>query len=226
MKQPHVLILLVALLYGTGNSYTIKPARPTHYFFTPTAYLNNEFDLVASLHETSYALPGNIQFHTSFLDNVGRLCFGARYAILDNLSVGAGLAWSLASLTHHPHGVPNYARARFGTHLTWGFVRNEIFEAALTPHMQLGDHISAGGDYGMMITPSEYWSVIGEFGFSFDFTDEIPYLNTVWGARIHPPQLPYLSFDGGVDFVESPARDFARNFAPFIDAIFTMKTIR
>ena len=219
-------LLFAVLLSGVAGAYRIKPARPTHYFFTPTAYLNDDFDLVASLHETAYTLPYHLQFYNSFLDNVGRVCFGARYGIIDNLSVGAGLAWSLASLTHYTHGIPHYANARFGTFLTWGFIRNEHFEAVLTPHMQLGDTISAGGDYGMMITPMEFWSIIGEFGFSYDFSHNNPYFNTVWGVRIHPPQIPFLSFDGGVDFVESRPEQFARRFAPFIDVIYTMKTIR
>ena len=218
------LLLITVLLPHSTMAYPIEAAQPTHYFYTPTAYLNNDFELVASLHEVSYALPQHLQFHASFVDNVGRINFGARYGIFDNLSVGAGLAWSLASFGRH--GVPHYARPRFGTFLTWGIIREPQFEAAITPHLQFGDHFSTGADFGMMITPSEYWSIIGEFGFSFDFTDNDPYLNTVWGARIHPPQIPFLSFDGGVDFVESRPEHFAREFAPFIDAIFTMKTVR
>ncbi|MBN1760672.1 MAG: hypothetical protein JW863_20250 [Chitinispirillaceae bacterium] len=221
-----VCLSIVAVLPRSGVAYQIEAARPTHYFYTPTAYLNEDFDLVASLHEVSYMVPNNLQFYNSFLDNIGRVCFGARYGIFDNLSVGAGLAWSLATLGPYAHGVPHYADARFGTFLTWGFFRNEYFEGALTPHMQLGNHISAGGDVGLMGTPSPYWSVIGEFGFSYDFTDQRAYLNTVMGARIHPPQLPFLSFDGGVDFIERPPEEFAQHFRPFIDAIFTMKTIQ
>ncbi len=219
--------LIAATFPGATAAYTIEPAQPTHYFYTPTAYLNEDFDLVASMHEISYAIPYHLQFHTSFLDNVGRICFGARYGILDNLSLGVGLAWSLASIPSYlEHGVPNYANARFGTFLTWGFFRNQYFEGALTPHMQLGDHISLGGDVGMMGTPSPYWSVIGEFGFSYDITSETPYFNTVIGTRVHPPQIPFLSFDGGVDFVENDPDNFFHEFKPFIDVIFTMKTIK
>jgi hypothetical protein len=216
--------LIIALSSGIYGASTIKPARPTHYFYTPTAYLNDDFDLVASLHEAAYTLPYHLQMHTSLIDNVGRICFGARYGILPNLSVGAGVAWSIADFGMGGHAVHHEYEPRFGTFLTWGFVRESSFEAALTPHMQLGNHISMGGDYGMMITPNVFWSIIGEFGFSFDFTDTEPYFNTVWGARVHPPQIPFLSFDGGVDFVESRPEDFAQHFGPFIDVIYTMKT--
>ena len=67
------------------------------------------------------------------------------------------------------------------------------------------------------------------YGLLDDFSSARPYLNTVWGARIHPPQIHFLSFDGGIDFVEKPPEEFAQSrhaFRPFMDAIFTMKTMR
>ncbi len=210
------------------GSSSIRPAKPTHYFYTPTAYLNNEFELVASFHEISYALPHDLQFHASLFDNVGRICFGARYGIHDNLSIGGGLAWSLYSLPNRGHGIiHNDDHPRFGGFLCWGITKDSRFECALTPHFQLGYHFSMGCDYGMMITPSKWWSIIGEFGFSFDLNDSEPYFNTIWGARVHPPEvIPFLSFDAGIDFVESRPEDFAERFAPFFDVIFSMKTAR
>ena len=214
-----------AVVISLCQASSIRPAKPNHYFFTPTAYMNKPFELVGSLHESSYSLPYNFQAFGSWADNIGRINFGARYGILDNLSVAAGLAWSFITFDHGGHGIHHAFQPRFGTYLCWGFVTTPNFEAALTPHVQLGDHISAGGDFGMMITPNEFWSVIGEFGFSFDFDDQIPYFNTIWGARVHPPDIPFLSFDCGLDFVESPPERFARRFWPFIDVVFTMKTM-
>ena len=226
-----ILLVAVILLSASekGAAYTIEPARPTHYFYTPTAYLNTDFDMVASLHEGAYTLPYGFQAHMSMIDNVGRICFGGRYGILNNLSVGAGLAWSFATFPWGGHAIHREFEPRFGTFLCWGPVLEDRFEMSITPHMQLGNHFSMGGDVGMMFTPSDFWSIIGEFGFSFDFNDALPYFNTVWGARVHPPQIPILSFDGGLDFVESPPESFAQHreaFRPFIDAIFTMKTMR
>jgi len=222
--KPVILCSLTLFALRT-DAYNIHPARPTHYFYTPTPYLNTEWDMVASLHEISYTLPQKLQMHTSILDNVGRICFGARYAILDNLNIGSVLAWAFASIRGHsiPHWDPD---PRLGSFLCWGPTLTDYFELALIAHNQLGKHISFGADAGMMITPSEYWSIIGELGFSFDFDDQEPYLNTVWGVRVHPPKIPYLSFDAGIDCVETPPKEFARHFAPFIDAIFTMKTMR
>ncbi|MBN1308999.1 MAG: hypothetical protein JXA18_13835 [Chitinispirillaceae bacterium] len=219
----------VFLFSANGSAFTIESANPTHYFYTPTAYLNSEFDMVGSLREASFTLPHKLQGHTSIVDNVGRICFGARYGIMSTLSVGAGLAWSFSTFPWGGHGIHHEFEPRFGTFLCWGPVIEDHFEMSLTPHMQVGSRFSMGSDVGMMITPSNYWSIIGEFGFSFDFYDMEPYINTVWGARVHPPQIPFLSFDGGLDFVESRPEYFAQSrhaFRPFIDAIFTMKTMR
>lgn len=223
-------VTLCCAVVGIGYAYTIEPAQPTHYFYTPTSYLNGPFDAVGSLHEVSYALPHRLQFHTSFLDNVGRINFGVRYGFFEQLSVGAGLAWSFATFPYGGHGIKHEdPHPRFGTFLCWGPVLEDRFEMSVTPHLQVGYHFSMGCDLGMMITPSEYWSIIGEFGFSFDFNTSTPWFNTIWGARVHPPQIPFLSFDGGLDFVENPPEDFAQSayaFRPFLDIIFTMKTIR
>jgi hypothetical protein len=225
-----VLLVIESAAAKSRKTITIEPAIPTHYFYTPTAYLNTEFDMVGSLHEAALMLSFPLQLHTSIVDNVGRLCFGARYGFLDNLSAGAGLAWSFSSFPYEGHGIKHSdPHPRFGLFLAWGPVLADRFEMSITPHLQAGYHFSTGCDIGIMITPSEYWSIIGEFGFSFDFNDVLPYINTVWGARIHPPQIPFLSFDGGLDFVENPPEEFAQSvyaFRPFLDAIFTMKAIR
>jgi hypothetical protein len=230
----HTSAVIVLVVASICQAYSIESTQPNHYFYTPTAYLNGPYELVASLHEASYTFPYKLQVYTSLIDNIGRVCFGARYGILGNLSVGSGLAWSITTLywgrrdgrRWGGHGIHHDYDPRFGLFLTWGIANEAQFEAALTPHLQIGDHFSTGGDFGMMITPNPFWSIIGEFGFSYDVTDGEPYLNTIWGARVHPPQIPFLSFDGGVDFVETPPRQFAQHFAPFFDVIFTMRTIR
>jgi hypothetical protein len=223
-------LTILALLFSAGNTTTIVPAQPTHYFYTPTAYLNTDFDMVASLHELAYTLPHRFQALTSIVDNVGRICFGMRYAFLNNLNMGAGLAWSFATMPGWGgHAIHHEFEPRFGVFLAWGPIIEERFEMSLTPHLQMGDHFSTGADIGMMITPSESWSILGEFGFSLDVTDAVPYINTIWGARVHPPEIPYLSFDGGIDFVENRPEYFIQShnaFRPFIDVVFTMKTVR
>ncbi len=211
-----------------GNAaYFPKPAKPTHYFYTPTAYLNSDFDLVISLHEFSYTLPHNFQPYMSIVDNVGRVCFGLKYGITHNLSVGGGLAWAFSTLFYGGHGIHREFEPRLGAFLSWGPVRESSFEMSLTPHLQIGNHFSIGADVGMMFTPSDFWSIIGEFGFSFDLTTADPYINTIWGTRIHPPVIPNWSFDLGVDIVEATPRRFLVSpyaVRPFIDVIFTMKT--
>ena len=105
---------------------------------------------------------------------------------------------------------------------TYGFVQTEI-EFAATPHTQIGERFSIGGDLGMMLTPHEFWSVILEFGLSVDTKDGLVYMNTDGGLRIHPPKIPFLSFDAGIDLEE-----FAVNNNPsptvtvFFDVIFAM----
>ena len=225
----HFLVISSLLLISVAkNDYSqnLRPSKPTHYFYTPTAYVNQPFSLVASLHEISYSFPGRFQVQASLLDNIGRIDFGGRYGILDNLNVGAGLAYNLAHIGYGKHGImaKDHAKPRFGSYLTYGFVRNPTFECAITPHMQIGDRLSIGTDFGLMGTPSQWVSFIMEIGTSFDFHDQIFYLNTDGGVRIHPPTIPFLSFDGGVDIEEFPVGHEAPSVAPFIDAIFAIKT--
>lgn len=218
------VVLQALFLVGTAFSTSIRPASPTHLFYTPTANLNDEYDLVISLHESSYMLPQNLQVHLSLVDNIGRNCLGVRYSLAENMQIGAGIAYSLQSFGDGGHGIREGDDSRLGVFLTYGFVTNPTFAAAVTPHTQLGKHISMGADLGFIKTPNEVFSLIGEIGFSFDLTDSEPYLNMIGGIRIHPPKIPFLSFDIGVDFTESRFEDFTKNINPYIDIIFAMKT--
>jgi hypothetical protein len=122
------------------------------------------------------------------------------------------------------HGIKDYDNSRLGLFFCYDFAQSRSLTAAVTPHAQIGDHISMGVDLGFLKQPNEAFSLIGEIGFSMDLTDEEPYLNLIGGFRIHPPKIPFLNFDIGVDFTESRLEDFAKNINPYIDIIFTMKT--
>jgi hypothetical protein len=182
----------------------------------------------------SYSLPGNLQLQASLFDNIGRINLGAKYGIVDNLSVGAGLAHSLLHMGDGAHGIPKWANPRFGAFLCYGFVKTPTFEAVITPQMQLFDHNSFGCDVGGMVTPNSFWSFIWEVGTSFDVNDHDElgndqvgfYFNTDGGIRIHPPAIPFLSFDGGVDVQEfkANATDPHTSATIYFDAIFAMVT--
>lgn len=217
-------LFAVSVISGICQASTIRPAQPTHLFYTPTAYLNNPYDLVVSLHEISYTLPYDLQFHISLVDNIGRNCLGVRYALSDRMQLGAGLAHSITTFGDGGHGIKEWAESRFGFFFCYGFARSSELEAAVTPHMQLGDHFSLGVDLGFMKNVNEVFSFIGEIGSSFDMTDEEAYLNLIPGIRIHHPKAPFLSFDIGVDFTESPVRDFGSNINPYLDIIFAIQT--
>lgn len=226
--------LLIVSFSQDASSQQLRAAKPTHYFYTPTAYVNKPFSLVASLHEISYSFPGNFQVQASLLDNIGRVNFGGKYGIRDNLSVGAGLAYNLAHMGHGKHGImaSDDAPPRFGAYLACGLVKTSNFECALTPHIQLGKYskynndfvLSTGADFGMMGKASTWVSFIAEVGTSFDTHDHIFYLNTDGGVRIHPPTIPFLMFDGGVDIEEFPVGHDSPSVAPYIDVIFAIKT--
>ncbi len=219
------LLALAALPLFSAQS-TLRPAQPTHYFYVPTAYLNNEYDLVASLHEVSFTLPAHLQLGMSLLDNIGRINFGARYGIKDNLSVGAGMAWSFVELPWGGHGIRRESSPRLGAFLAWGISKTSTFETCLVPHMQIGDRFSLGADFALKATPSEVWSIIWELGTSIDFhpDDGGFWLNTDGGIRIHPPAIPYLNFDAGIDLVETNLNEYSPHVAPFFDVIFAIRT--
>jgi hypothetical protein len=219
---------------SASNQISITPAEPTHYFYTPMAKVNPPYHLVVSLHEISFSLPENLQLQASLFDNIGRINLGAKYGIAENLSVGAGLAHSLLHMGNGCHGIPSWKPPRFGAFLCYEFVKTRSFEATVTPHTQLFDDNSFGCDLGGMHTPSDFWSLIWEIGTSFDVNDKNEnninqvgfYFNTDGGIRVHPPSLPFLSFDLGVDVQEFKvnARTPRTSATIFTDAIFAMVT--
>lgn len=215
-----------------ANVMTITPSEPTHYFYTPKARVNPPWHFVVSLHEVSFSFPANLQLQASLLDNIGRINFGAKYGIIDRLSIGAGLAATLFHIGRGTHGVPTHkgAKPRFGAFVCLGMINRINFENAITFHTQVGDHFSLGADYGMMITPHEWWSAIFELGNSIDFTahkysnhNAIWYMNIDTGVRIHPPPFPAFSYDLGVDIEEfALVRNTDISVTVYFDVIFAM----
>jgi hypothetical protein len=227
------LLVTAAAAAERNREINITASQPTHYFYTPMAKVNPPYNLVVSLHEISFSLPDRLQVQASLFDNIGRVNFGAKYGITEDLAVGAGLAHSLLHMGDGAHGIPSWARPRFGAFLCYEFVETLGFEAAVTPHFQIFDHNSLGCDVGGMWKPSDIWSIIWEVGTSFDFngSPQTPkttafYFNTDGGIRIHPPSIPFLSFDGGIDVQEFQvnAPGAATSATIFLDAIFAMVT--
>lgn len=230
-KRLYVLGTLLCLVFPTlVFSQNIRPAKPTHYFFSPTAYVNDPYDLVISLHEISFALPANLQLQTSIIDNVGRLNLGAKYGFSDRLSLGGGMAWSFISFDRGGHAIKDYLSPRLGLFLAYGLAQTKTFEACIIPQTQIGDHFSIGVDFALMGTPHPVWSFIWELGTSLDVTGEPDpefYINTDAGFRIHPPSIPFLSFDVGIDLVETRLWEhYSPHVFPYFDVIFAMKTGR
>ena len=218
------IVLAIFIFNGfCASETTITASGPTHYFFTPMAQVNPPYSLVVSLHEISFSFPNNLQVQASIFDNIGRLAFGAKYGIYDNLSVGAGLANTLVHIGNG-HAIHD-AASRFGAYMCYGFIKNPTFEAAVTPNMQLFDHNSIGCDLGGMVTPSSIWSIIWEVGTSGDLTTSKFWFDTDGGLRIHPPSIPFLNFDAGVvvsDFIVNDPRP-STSATIYFDAIFAMK---
>ncbi|MBD3390553.1 MAG: hypothetical protein GF418_00915 [Chitinivibrionales bacterium] len=227
-KGRKILLCLCVLAAGRGvhgQEVTIVPAAPTHFFYTPAAYVNPPWHLVVGLHEISFAFPGNLQVQLSLVDNIGRINFGAKYGILDRLSVGAGLAHTVVHFGYGDHGIPNHARPRLGVFLCYGTPRTGAFEWSVTAHTQIGDHVSVGGDFGLMATPSDWWSFIFEIGTSVDLMDALLWVNADGGIRVHPPSVPFLYFDAGVDLAEFPVKENPGiGVSPYFDVIFAMET--
>ena len=208
-----------------AETASITPSQPTHYFYTPTSYVNPPYHLVISLHEISFALPGNLQLQASLFDNIGRINAGVKWGIDRKLSIGAGLAHSIVHIGKGTHGIPSWSAPRAGAFLCWGPVLNQNFEMSLTPHIQFGERFSVGGDIGMLIKPQPIWSVIAEIGSSVDTRDNLLYLNIDGGLRIHPPSIPFLNFDIGIDIEEFAVRNESRpSVTIFFDVIFSMVT--
>ncbi len=217
--------VIMFLFSGSLAQTTIRAAHPTHYFYTPAPYVNDAYALVISLHEISYALPYNLQVQASLLDNIGRINFGAKYGIQRNLSVAAGLAHTIAHLGDGSHGIPEYADPRFGMFLCYGILLRKDLEVAITPHIQIGERVSAGVDFGMYAKPNPIWGIIWEVGSSVDFEDSFLYMNTDLGLRITPPKIPFLHFDIGIDLEEfAISEGHEPSVTAFIDVIFGMMT--
>jgi hypothetical protein len=222
-----IVLARVALPASAQHKHTenidITAAHPTHYFYTPAPYVNDPYSLVVGLHELSFSLPYRLQVQGSLFDNIGRLNVALKYGILDNLSVAAGLAHSLVHIGRGTHGIPEWARPRFGAFLCFGPIVNETVELGITPHTQLGDHISVGGDLGLKITPNPFWAVVLEAGTSVDATDDIFYLNLDGGIRVNPPSISFMHFDLGVDLEEFPVVNHVRpTVTIFFDILFGM----
>jgi hypothetical protein len=214
-------VVLSTIIFG-DEEIRITPAKPTHYFYTPTANVNPPYRLVLSLHEVSYSLPQHLQLQASLFDNIGRINFGAKYGFSDHLSLGVGIASTLA--TFGGHGIQSGPPARLGAFLAYGLVKHHSFEATITGHTQLFDNNSIGCDLGMMFTPSDIWSCIWEIGTSIDVTTNLFWFNTDGGIRIHPPSIPFMNFDLGLDVQEFPINgDNARTRVRlYLDVIFAM----
>jgi hypothetical protein len=79
-----------------------------------------------------------------------------------------------------------------------------------------------------MVTPEDVWSIIGEVGNSIDLTDHPAsyWFNLDGGLRIHPPSIPFLNFDLGIDVEEFPINHphASTNVALYLDVIFAMVT--
>jgi hypothetical protein len=214
---------------SSGQEVAIRASSPTHLFYTPTPHVNPPWHLVLGLHEISFSFPARLQLQASLVDNIGRINLGAKFGIAERLSVGAGLAHSFLHFGNGSHGVPRYANPRFGAFLCFGPDPGAT-QLSLTPHTQIGDHVSIGFDFGLAVTPSEWWTLIWEAGSSLDLTaykysdDSVRlYLNTDGGVRIHPPTLPFLFFDLGVDLNEFPVIDNPGITAsPYLDVTFAM----
>lgn len=223
-----ILGLLIYVIGQASSSASaqqteIKEAHPTHNFYTPAPYINPEHALVIGLHELSYALPYRLQLQASLLDNIGRLNLAAKFGILDNLSLAAGLAHSLIHVGRGTHGIPEWASPRFGAFLCYGPLLTKEVEIGITPHTQVGDHVSLGGDLGLKFNLNIWWAILFEVGSSMDFTDERLYMNFDGGIRINPPKIAFLHFDLGVDIEEFPLVDGVRpSVTVFFDVLFGM----
>ncbi|HEX3018850.1 MAG TPA: hypothetical protein VHP36_01045 [Chitinispirillaceae bacterium] len=228
MRKNFILtISAIFFVFTVSNSQTIRPAKPTHLMYTPTPFVNPAYHLVIGLHEISFALPANLQLQASLLDNIGRIIFGAKYGLADNMAIGAGMAYSFYHIGDGVHGVPHYANPRLGVFFTAGLIgsRSSAFQLNITPHTQIGDFFSAGVDLGLMSTPHPMWSIIWEVGSSVtNYADGQFYLNTDVGIRINPPKAKFLFFDFGIDLTEFAVGQSKPSVSPYIDFTFAMNT--
>lgn len=216
--------ILLAATVSIGQ--TIRPSEPTHLMYTPTPNVNPAYHLVIGLHEISFALPAKLQLQASIFDNIGRINFGAKYGLFDNMSIGAGMAYSFMDhLGQGHHGI--WDEPRLGAFLTFGLLGNSSStQLNVTPHTQIGKYFSIGADLGLMASPHPMWSIIWEVGTSFtNYADGQFYLNTDVGIRINPPRAKFLFFDFGIDLNEFNVNKYAEpTVSPYIDFTFAMNT--
>ncbi len=215
----------IFLITTVSISQTIRPSQPTHLMYTPTPSVNPAYHLVLGLHEISFALPAKLQLQMSLLDNIGRINFGAKYGLLSNMAVGAGMAYNFIHIGDGSHGI--WDKPRLGAFLTIGLVgsRSSSFQLNITPHTQIGEYFSAGVDLGLLSSPHEMWSIIWEVGTSVtNYGGGQFYLNTDVGIRINPPSAKFLFFDLGIDLTEFEVGDGKPSVSPYIDFTFAMKT--
>ncbi len=218
----------IACLVTLSLAQSIKPAKPTHLMYTPTPNVNPAYHLIIGLHEISFALPAKLQLQASILDNIGRINFGAKYGLADNVAVGAGMAYSLAHIGDGAHVIPREANPRLGIFLTVGLAgdNKNSFQLNLTPHTQIGDFFSIGGDLGLLASPHPIWSIMWEVGTSYVFDGSF-WMNTNVGIRITPPKAKFLFIDFGIDLNEFEVTDKTNpkpTVSPYIDFTFGMNT--
>ena len=225
-KKAFFIVLIAAAILSAQSK--IPPSQPTHLFYTPTAYVNPPDHFVAGLHEISYAFPGNLQLQLSLIDNIGRINAGGKFGIAENLSVGAGLAYSFLNMGTWGHGIERGASPRLGLFLAYGFIQNEFTEAVVTPHTQIGDRFSLGCDLGFKTWVVDMWAIMAEIGTSIDFSDRSGpclYLFGIGGVRINPPSIPFMYFDFGINLSEWAPRYSSPRVGVYLDATFTIITI-
>jgi len=222
---------VATVIIGGGMFAESRAAEPTHYFFMPTALVNQPGDLVLGFHEVSYALPGKLQLQFSLFDNIGRLDLAAKYGFHRNLAGGLGLAHSIISYGKHgvPTWAPERAQARFGAFLAYEF-STRYYGMVVTGHTQIGDHISIGADLGGKISPTSVWSFIWEAGISVDtyseddnhdgYDDGGVYLYGIGGIRFQLTNVRGLYFDIGVHAKEFNVDPFKPKAGVFFDIMY------
>lgn len=223
-----VYISSILLSASLSIGQTIRASAPTHLMYTPTPYVNNAYHLVAGLHEASFALPAKLQLQFSIMDNIGRINFGAKYGLLDNMALGAGMAYTFIHIGDGVHGIGNFDDPRLGVFLAIGLVgdKSSPFQLNITPHTQIGHYFSIGADLGLLSSPHPLWAIIWEVGSSLTSYDHGQfYLNTNLGIRINPQSAKFLFFDFGIDLNEFAVSEGATpTVSPYIDFTFAMRT--
>jgi len=215
-----ILALCTAASAAANSNIKLRPAKPTHYLYMPMAKVNPPGHLVLGFHELSYALPGNLQVQASVIDNIGRTCLAAKYGFAGNMAIGGGLAATLVNMGHHGiHG----GDARVGLFFTYDLQESRRFGMAITPHTQIGERFSLGMDFGLRVTPVDFWSFLWEIGSSVDVENGL-WLYTIGGLRIHPPAVPFLSVDVGVQAREFNVNNFRTRADAYIDIMFSFVT--